>query len=552
MAVILANSNMDNVYRELNSQRTLTLLNDVEIHTKEDRDNILQSLYTKYTENSIDGIPSCDCGYRKGTYLLDTMCTICDSMVVSPFLKIESTLWLKTLPHVSKFINPVFWRKVDRAIGTIRTNAKQGRRTNIIPFMLWLSNPSFKVHNYPSEIEVTLIGKPITITNSNIHLLPGSIVNGVRLNKDVDVTGYINKEIYINGLEGFQRNYNYMIDNLDRILKKISITSKYRPKSKTLTSLMLEYINNKDEICSNYLPIISNKLFVMEKTSTANYVDMKLGDLTNVVLNYIRAIHKEYRDEKSFISNNLNVTAIIMSKLSENIDEYINSYIASHDGIGRKHIYGSRNMFIFRFVITPIHGPSRYNEIRVPWSTGLVTYKLHLYNKMENDEEVKRLGWTGRKILDVLDKHVKTYHPIIHRLLNEMLAETPDGYGISVGSLRNPGLLPGSLQSKFITTFKTDVTDETVSISILACASDNSDFDGDQNAYFATLDNQVANEMGTLDLSHSVPEYGEPYVISGRINLPAPTVEILSKWIEHNERTPSTKDNILELVDKYN
>ena len=41
--------------------------------------------------------------------------------------------------------------------------------------------------------------------------------------------------------------------------------------------------------------------------------------------------------------------------------------------------------------------------------------------------------------------------------------------------------------------------------------------------------------METLDLSHSVPDYQSACGISGRLNLPSPAVEVISKWLVTEE-----------------
>jgi len=197
-------------------------------------------------------------------------------------------------------------------------------------------------------------------------------------------------------------------------------------------------------------------------------------------LGYVRAVNKgRYltdKDKDRIIRNNKLATARMLAKASENDDGYLDAYLAHKKGIPRKNIYGSRSPFVFRNVVTPIDGQHMYNEIHVPWSVGMVCFKLHLFNILTKDRELKEQGWNSRDVFELLNTHINTYHPILDKALQKLIDDSPY-MGIPVLSLRNPGLLPGSIQKVYITKFKSNVLDNTVSDSILGTSAKAEDYD---------------------------------------------------------------------------
>lgn len=479
MAVVLKNYDCDQLYQEVSKTIKPMLLNDISLDVETDRVSLEEALYTKYNDTFIDVEASCDCGSTTGDYLLGTMCPDCETIVKNPFDKLENKTWMRVLTGVDRFINPVFWRRVDRTMGTIRRQDKSTKRDDILPFMQWLSDPLYNPSNFPVAIKEALLGKKTVIANPKV-LEIGTIVNNIEVTEDTDLSKFVGKEVYLNGLKGFTRTYAYMLDNLEHILKKIVLHSKYRGKKREIERLILEYTTERDLICSEYLPVVSDRTFVVEKTASANFTDMRLGDLTNVVLGYVRAVIKdrgiteENRDR--VIRSNMIATSRMLAKASEHHDGYVDAYLAHKKGVPRKNIYGSRSPFVFRHVVTPIDGQCLYNEIHVPWSVGLVCFKLHLFNKLVKDREILEMGWGSREVLEMLDNHITTYNPIIARVLQELIDDSPY-IGLPVLGLRNPGLLPGSIQRQFITKFKSNPLDNTVSDSILKTSAMQEDYD---------------------------------------------------------------------------
>lgn len=56
--------------------------------------------------------------------------------------------------------------------------------------------------------------------------------------------------------------------------------------------------------------------------------------------------------------------------------------------------------------------------------------------------------------------------------------------------------------------------------------------------------------MEALDLYHSVPDYKSVCGISGNLNLPAPAVEVLNKWLADNNMEVGDDTDFLRLLEE--
>ena len=154
------------------------------------------------------------------------------------------------------------------------------------------------------------------------------------------------------------------------------------------------------------------------------------------------------------------------------LTEYYDANIrinSKKEGIWRKHIFGTRSHWASRAVISSITEPHRYNEIYLPWGLAVSLLEIHLMNKL-----FKR-GFSEVKATNFLNTYALEYHPLLDELFKELISESPFG-GIGVIHTRNPVMGPGSTELLFATRVKTDVTDDTVSTSILAVTPFNLDF----------------------------------------------------------------------------
>ena len=77
-----------------------------------------------------------------------------------------------------------------------------------------------------------------------------------------------------------------------------------------------------------------------------------------------------------------------------------------------------------------------------------------------------RRGYTYKEANRMLYDAVNAYHPVIHEILNELITESKYK-GIPVIILRNPSLFQSSTLLMYITKWKTNTEDKTLSVSQL-------------------------------------------------------------------------------------
>jgi len=261
------------------------------------------------------------------------------------------------------------------------------------------------------------------------------------------------------------RGYKNLISNIEKILLYVANNSLFRANGKDVKAkkLLKEYQENKDKLFSSYLPLINKRLFVMEVTNKGNYTTSMLADTIDIALFAIKLANLDKNSKK--VENG---TATLIANLSNLFNKYVKEKLAGKKGMVRKHIYGSRSHFTFRAVITSLPSTADYDELWVPWTIGVTAFRPHLLNKL-----LKR-GFTYKKASRLLFNSVNKYDPLIDELLIELIKESPYK-GIPILFNRNPSLLQGSIQLQYITKFKKDVRDKTISVSMLVIKAPNGD-----------------------------------------------------------------------------
>ena len=482
MAVYQVFKSLDEYYASIPSNRKI-LVNDLTFSNVVDRSTLLNSLITTYDTDIISSVPSCECGHLEGAYIKGQTCKLCGTEVSDVFESTHPIIWLATLDPTIKFISPHYWRMLRVALVPL---------TNNIDVLRWIADPSFN---------------PVSVGKAQI---PAYIEHGLA------------KE-----LKGFERSYRYLQNNLEEIILYISSLPKFKGNTELLGLLNL-FRENKDNIFSSYMPIVNKKLMVVEKSSKGAFGDINLGITLDAVLAYQKkAISVEPLTERR-ISN---ATGQLISSLSDAFDVWFKEWLHGKPGIIRKHIYGTRSHGTFRGLIVNINGPHNYDEIHMPWALAVATFRPQILNIL-----TKRLGYWYKEANTILTYGVNNYHKDIDRALNLMLAESVEfGGKIPVMANRNPSLLRGSIQRLFITKFKKDPNDKSISLSILVTNPFNADYDGDELNFTILYDNNMGRLMSIFDPAYSVPGSGSPGEVSGLMSLPKSTVPTLTNYLRRKD-----------------
>jgi len=260
------------------------------------------------------------------------------------------------------------------------------------------------------------------------------------------------------------RSYKNFINNIEKILiflKNNSVFKSSLSKTERINDLIEVYNHNKDALFSDYLPIPNRRMFVMEINSKGKFPTTFVSDAVEITRFAILA--NNATDKRLEIN-----TAKILAKLTKLFDNY-NKEFGAKEGIIRKHIYGTRSHFTARAVITSLPTHYDYDEIHVPWIFGPTVYRPHLLNILVN-----RKGMNYKEADKLLLEACTRYIPEVDEVLQLLIEESPYK-GLPVLIHRNPSLLIGSSQRVFITKFKTDVEDTTISLNTLIVKSPNGD-----------------------------------------------------------------------------
>jgi hypothetical protein len=394
------------------------IINDVSSATEEDKARLDRLISTKYENTDIfSNEPSCECGQITGGYNLGVMCHNCRTPVQELFEQaLRPLVWIRSPVGVEALINPMVWIMLSKKF------TKSG--FNLIE---WMCNTDYQpAVNRPVEVDELLI-------------------------------------------IGVTRGYNNFVTNFKEYINILYGLKHFKEKKGAVDQLRQLLEEQKDCIFSSYLPLPNKALMVIEDTKVGTYVDPIIID----AIDAIRTIGSIDSPMSNFtLRQKENRTAKTINMLAMKF--YYNVYhsiMASKNGLFRKHVFGTRNHFSARTVISSNTKAHKYDELEIAWGIGVTMLKIHLTNKL-----LKR-GFNPNQCVALLQEYTVKYHPLLDELFKELIDESPEK-GIVCSWNRNPSLGRGSIQRMRITKVKTDVNDPTITLSILCVKSFNADFDG--------------------------------------------------------------------------
>lgn len=390
------------------------IVNDLLNSSEEDKEMIKDIITTRYSSDMITLLSSCRCGLTKGEFSIGVKCPHCGTIVKSSLEDdIESSVWFRRPTGVSQLMNPHVW--------TMLKNRFKKANFNVIQ---WICDTTYR----PS------VKQPIIV------------------NKLIEA--------------GIQRGYNNFVDNFDWYMDYLFNLKAFKLEKGKEDYLQELIAKNRNIIFSDYIPLPNKSILIIERTNVGIYVDPIIVQAVDAI-EMLVSIDKNFHNQNPKVKENRTVKAL--AKLADFYEAYFKTNLARKPGQFRRHIYGSRTNFSFRAVISSLTGEHEYDELHASWGIGVTAFRDHLLNKL------LKLGWDLNSAIGLLLGHVEKYHPLLDKLLCELIAETPGGRGIGIILQRNPSLLQGSAQKVRITKFKKDPTDHTIGMSILIVKAPNAD-----------------------------------------------------------------------------
>lgn len=399
----LALLNHDDVFNR--SPITPIIINDISTATEAERDYVNRLISTCADGDMLSNEPSCECGELKGGYNLGSVCQNCKLPVKELFdQELQTLTWMRSPNGVEKLINPM----VLTQLSTRFTKSK----FNLIE---WLCNTDYHPSaNKPEEVAELLA-------------------------------------------MGVKRGYNNFIQNFDAYIEILFSLKNPKVRKGEVEDLQVHLKMSRSCCLSWHLPLPNKSLLVIEKTQVGIFVD----PIVVGAVDAIRTICSIDTELSSFtLKQKENRTAKTLFILANFCNEVYHDILASKNGLFRKHVFGGRNYFSARAVISSNTRVHNSGELQISWGAGVTIFKIHLMNKLF------KLGWNPVNATAFLQKYTCVYHELLDTLFCELIDESPDK-GIYAIFGRNPSLTRGSSQLMKITKIKTDVNDPTITMSIL-------------------------------------------------------------------------------------
>lgn len=462
-----------------------TIINYVRDTTADEKKAFNELIYSMFEGDVMDNIPTCGCTMPTvGRCNLGVICKNCGQPVrAQNATGIESLLWIQTPEGCAPMINP----------GVLDKLSKHFTRNNF-NIIRYLIDTSYRV-----ECKI-----------------PGLLL-------------YLEEK-------GIKPNYRYFYENYDYVITTLLEHKLFRRKRNQVEENAIEIFLRmyRSVTFCDHVPLPNKTMLVIEENATGVYREKSIEKSIDA-MRTVAGIDLAVKGLKPRIKENRIVKALFL--LIDFVDEYINDCVRGKSGAIRKQVIAARSHFSYRAVIVSITDPHDYEALYMPWTAATSMLRLHLANKL------KKLGMTQREAVAFIDEHAQKYHPLLDRLFKELIAESPYK-GIPCLFVRNPSQMRGSIQRFFITQVKTDPTDPTTSISVLAISSPNADFDGDACAVMMLMDNQMTELMYAFAPHQNVLDVGEYRQMTSAMVITKPVTSSINHWYRLGEEEEPSQEQL--------
>lgn len=455
--------------------RPPVIVNDVDVISEESKDQLNELILSQYESDTLSVMPTCDCGTTHGGDKLGRICLNCHTPVL-PVTEhdIEPRLWIRAPDSVRALINPAVW--------TILREAFKKKTFSVLD---WLVDPGYKGENSGNY-------------------------------KNTPYYAHIKALNPQRGLNAFVEQFHQIMDHLlDPVYFRQAAARRKRDDIRQFIDMY------GDRFFCQALPIPSKIAFIVESGVTGRHADDTMIDAMNAIrtISSIKFGFEEATPRKAELR-----AMKAIQQLSNFYNQLVKTNLSGKPGWFRKHIYGTRQPFSFRAVISSRSDNHKYWELELPWTLSISLLKIHLTSKLY------RRGFTPNQATGLLMEYATRFHPLINELFKELIAEAPHG-GIPVIFQRNPTLARGSAQRYIVTKIKEDPGCNTVTLSVLTLKPLNADFDGDALNGMIMLDEKMYAASERLGSHTSVLDLEVPRTISNTLALPPPVISTLSRWM---------------------
>lgn len=272
----------------------------------------------------------------------------------------------------------------------------------------------------------------------------------------------------------FGQGFEYFYKNFDNIINYLAQCKKFNtPANKRKTEDTLAVIAKyRDRLFVRHIPALNSSLHLSTQSGTIMYSDDVVKYIIEAKLELCHLVYVYYNGtyNKNYINERM---CVIYNAFLEYTSAILNKKLLKKPGFIRKQLLGARLNCSARAVIVPIFDIHNFDEVYIPWCMAVEVLKLEIINVLMN-----RKHMTGPQAESLHRKATAQFVPEVYEIIETLIEECPyKGLPLLMG--RNPSLRIGAIFLLYATKVKTDYEDATVSITALASAAPNYDFDGD-------------------------------------------------------------------------
>lgn len=343
--------------------------------------------FTDAIYSSCDGelgfVPTCQCGYTRGTTKEGIMCPRCNTVCSSQFIDhLDHVAWLGIPEKLPPVLHPVWYAVLKD----------------------WSS-----------------IGKK------------GESVIDIILNPEKDVPDDLAP--YIHG-----RGFRYFYENADQIMHDLIYNfarTARKPKTVNIITFMKYYRN---VMFTRHLPILHSSLHPRKSNgSTLSYVDQSSSKILEAVNDLSAECFREHSTVVPERQANIKLYRIyitIVGKPASQDPGYyeriVTSKLGAKPGLLRKHNFGSRIHFSLRTVVVPQDRVLPMDEVLLPWGVIVNGLKLPILNYLVH---VKHKSL--EESLDIFARALTSYDPSVDEAMTKFIQDAPD-HQVAIAIGRNP------------------------------------------------------------------------------------------------------------------
>lgn len=432
------------------------------------------NLMTTISSDILSLEPTCPCGATTKGVNMGVVCEECGGKVEDRFGNIDPVLWCRIPENMGGWIAPDFLATLGYVLNFKRSLVR------------WFGDRHYNPPSYSSIFEKRAYEK-------------------------------------LKEIPGFERTYTWFAHNIRNIILQIILVCNKKDKVQELMLLLEYYEKYQSVLHSNYLPVFNKRFAVKEKNAMGNFISDAAPDLNNIARMFVSKVNTvEGKEMERLISKTLDMSISLYATT-------VSTFMGAKKGLIRKQLFGTRSPFAFRAVITPIPGKHDYDELHVPWGIGVTAFRPHLINILMRDPNK-----TYKQINKQLFTAIQSYDEEVSRALDTLIEESPFK-GIPVLLQRNPSQGPQAAIRLFITKFKKDMSDKTISESGLVVGIKNGDFDGDEENAKIAEDLEMAEDMSLLAPENIIPYTDKQYGIFGKITTTKPVAITLGMKIRSED-----------------